>query len=151
MPTVALTGQDTIKLGNRSLTDFADGDVGKLSFPNDIMGVKTGKNGNSLFAFNNTGRQCDVELRVVRGSADDKFLQSGLTQMENNPTGFVLLDGSFIKVVGDGNGNVVNDTYVMSGGVYTREVDVLSNSDGTTEQAVSVYRFKFTNAPRVIA
>lgn len=151
MSTVALTGNDAIKIGNRILSDFADGEVAKLTFPNELMSVKTGKNGNSLYGFNNTGKQCELSLRLIRGSADDKFMQSSLTQMENNPTGFVLLDASFIKVVGDGVGNTINDTYVMSGGVFTKEVEVVSNADGSTDQAVAVYALKFTNAPRVIA
>lgn len=151
MATVALSGDDTIKINERSLVDFADGDIGKLTFPNELMGVKTGKNGNSLFAFNETGRQADLELRLVRGTPDDKFMLNLLTLMKNNPAGFILMTGDFIKVVGDGQGNTANDTYVLSGGVFTNEVEATSNAEGNTDQAVAMYKLKFTNAPRIIA
>jgi hypothetical protein len=151
MPTVAISGNDTVKINGRLLTDFADGDVGALTFPNEVMGVKTGKNGNSMFALNNTGRQADEVLRLIRGSPDDKFLQSILTQMLNNPTGFVLLTGELIKVIGDGAGNIINDTYILSSGVISKQVEAKSNAEGDTTQSVAEYHLKFANAPRVIA
>lgn len=150
MATVALTGADTIKINGRSLVDLADGEVGKLTFPNELVGVKTGKNGNSLYGFNETGKQCEVELRLIRAAADDKFLNNLLATMRNNFSGFVLLNGEFTKSVGDGQGNVSNDTYIMSGGVITKEVEAMSNAEGSTDQSVSIWHLKFTNAPRVI-
>lgn len=150
MAVVSLTGDDTIKLNDRVLSDFADGEIAGLTFPNALMEVKTGKNGNSLFAFNQSGKQCEVSLRVMRGSADDKFLQNLLTLMMNSPTTFILLQGSFIKSIGTGSGSVVSDTYVLSGGVFTKQIEVNSHTDGSTDQAVSVYHIKFTNSPRVI-
>ena len=151
MSVVSLTGNDTIKLNDRVLSDFADGEIGGITFPNNIMEVKTGKNGNSLFAFNNSGRQCEAMLRIMRGSADDKFLQDLFTLMINSPTTFTLLNGSFIKVIGNGAGATQNDTYVMTGGVFTKQIEVSSNADGSTDQALAIYHLKFTNSPRVIA
>jgi hypothetical protein len=148
MAQTCLTGSDTVIINNRLLTAFADNDVATLSFPNDIMGVKTGKNGNSLFTFNNTGRQCDFTLRLLRGSADDKFMNGLLAQLMLNAPGFTLIIGEFVKKLGDGASNVASDTYVMSGGVFMRQVDGKENSDGDTETAVAVYRIKFTNSPR---
>lgn len=150
MATVSLSGNDTLKINNRSLTDLADGEVGKISFPNELVGVKTGKNGNSLYGFNHTGKQCELTLRLIRGSADDKFMLSLLTQMQNNFPGFPLLTGQFIKVVGDGKGNVVNDTYVLSGGIFSKQVEADSNAEGSTDQSVAIYTLKFTVSPRVV-
>lgn len=150
MSTVALSGNDSCMLNNRIFADYADGDYGKLTFPNDIAAVKTGKNGNSIYALNTTGLQSEFELRLIRGSADDKYLNGLLAQQNANFEGTVLLFGSVIKKIGDGKGNITNDTYVMSGGVFTRQVDTKMNAEGDTEQSVSIYRIKFSNSPRVI-
>lgn len=151
MPAVAMSGNDTIKVNNRSLVDLADGDVGTLTFPEGLVDVKTGKNGNSLFGFKFQGRQAEQTIRVLRGSDDDKFLQSLLTQMENNFIGFVLLTGQFIKSVGDGQGNITNDTYVQTSGVFVKRIEAKSNVDGDTGQSVAEYHLKWANAARVIA
>jgi len=150
MATVALTGSDTIILSGRNLVDLADGDVGALEFPNDLMAVKTGKNGNSIYAFNTTGKNADLVLRVIRGSADDKFLNALLVQMQNDPPSFVLISGIIVKRIGKGNGAVTQDQYLMDGGVFLKLVPVTSNVEGNTDQAVSVYSMRFANAPRAI-
>jgi len=150
MATIALSGNDTIVLNNRILGDLADGQVVDLTFPNDIASVKTGKNGNSIYGLNETGKQCEVKLRVIRGSADDKFLNSLLAQQQANFAGFVLMIGQFVKKLGDGQGNIGNDTYIMSGGVFTKIPEAKSNVEGESEQSVSIYTLKFSNAPRVI-
>jgi len=150
MGSVALTGKDTIKINDRIFNDQADQDAGVLSFPNDIAAVKTGKNGNSMYAFNYSGNQCEVTLRVLRGSSDDKFLNNLLALWKNNPAGFTLMNGVFVKNVGDGLGNITPDTYIMNGGVFKRNVDVKENTEGDTEQAVAIYTLVFSNAPRTI-
>lgn len=150
MGTVALTGKDTIVINDRVLNDFGDGDVANLSHPNELFAMKTGKNGNTIYAFNETGKQCDVTLRVLLGSSDDKFLQSLIDKFEQDPAAFTLLTGSFVKRVGDGAGNVNNVTYSMEGGAFAKRVDVKENPEGDTEQAIAIYSLKFSNAPRSI-
>jgi hypothetical protein len=150
MATVSMTGSDTIKINNRILADLGDGDVAALTFPNDIAVVKTGKNGNSIYGLNESGRQCEIVLRVVRGSGDDKFLNNLLAQQNNDFAGFVLMIGELTKRVGDGTGNVQNDIYILSGGVFSKQTEAKSNVEGDTEQSLSVYHMKFANAPRVI-
>lgn len=152
MSTVALSGSDVVNINGRILSDFADGDISAITFPNEIASVKTGKNGNSIYAYNATGQQCEFMLRMIRGSSDDKFL-NGLLVTQNQQANFastVLMIGEFVKVIGDGQGNTVSDTYVMSGGVFTKQVEGKSHSDGDTEQSVSIYHMKFTLAPRII-
>ena len=148
MPSVALTGNDTVTLAGRTLADFGDGDIATLTFPNELMAVKTGKNGNSIYAFNETGKQAEVVLRVLRNSSDDKFLNRLLSLLKQNPAGFILMAGTFVKRVGNGLGFIQNDTYILSGGVFTRQVDAQSNVEGNTDQAIAVYTLMFTNAPR---
>lgn len=151
MSTITLCGSDVIKINDRILNDFADGDNVTLTFPNDLSAIKTGKNGNSIYSFNHSGMQCEVEMRICRGTADDKFLNNLLSLYKNNPAAFSLLTGEFIKNLGDGSGNILADTYILSGGVFQKNVDVVENAEGDTNQAVAVYTFLFSNAPRSIS
>lgn len=145
-----LSGQDTVSINNQVFTGLADGNCVELTFPNDIANVKTGKNGNSIYGLNTTGQQCEVKMRLIRGSADDQFLNNLLSQQNANFSGTVLLIGQFIKKLGDGAGNITSDTYIMSGGVFTKQVEGKTNTDGETDQSVAVYTLKFSNAPRVL-
>lgn len=150
MATVALSGSDVIIINNRILADLSVGDCVKLTFPTEIASVKTGKNGNSIYGLNETGKQCELEIDLIRGSSDDKFLNNLLLQQQANFAGTILAIGQFIKKIGDGAGNITNDTYVMSGGVFTKQVEGKTNVEGDTDQSISRYAMKFSNAPRAI-
>ena len=147
---VALSGQDTIIINNTVLTGLGDANYVELPFPNEIANVKTGKNGNSIYGFNESGKQCEVKVRILRDSSDDKFLNNLLAQQQNNFAGTVLMTGQFIKKMGDGAGNIGNDTYILSGGVFTKYPEAKSNAEGDVEQSLAIYMIKFTNAPRVL-
>jgi hypothetical protein len=151
MPTVSLTGNDTVIINGTIFNDLADAACAALTFPQTLTTIKTGKNGNSLYAFNTSGKQCKLVLRVIRGSANDKMLNEQLSLYKQNPPAFTLMTGQLVKNVGDGTGNMVHDTYQLSGGIFENETDVSENADGDIEQAVSVYKLAFTNAPRQIA
>ena len=53
-----------------------------------------------------------------------------------------------IKKIGDGLGNITNDTYNLSGGIISKRVEATSNVEGNTDQALAIYNIKFTNSPR---
>ncbi len=150
MGSVAMSGSDTLSINNYVFADFADGDVAELTFPTEIATVKTGKNGNSIYGLNETGRQAELKIKVLRASADDKFLNSLLAQQQINFAGFPLMIGQFIKKIGDGQGNITSDTYVTSGGVFSKQVDGKTNVEGDTAQSTSTYTIRFSNAPRAI-
>ncbi len=150
MAVTVLSGNDTLSINNYVFNNFADGSVAELTFPNDIANVKTGKNGNSIYSLNETGRQADLKLRVLRGSADDKFLNGLLAQQQNSFETFPLMFGTFIKKLGDGAGNVTSDTYICTGGIFTKQVEAKSNVEGDTDQSTSTYTIKFTDVPRAI-
>lgn len=150
MSTIAMSGSDTITINNRVLADLADGNCVEMTFPNDIASVKTGKNGNSIYGLNETGKQSEVKIRLIRGSADDKFLLGLMAQQQSNFAGFALMIGNFIKKIGDGAGNISSDQYIMSGGVFTKQIEAKTNVEGESEQSVAVYTLKFSNAPRII-
>lgn len=151
MNQVALSGSDTLNINDRVFADLADGDFTTLTFPEGIANAKTGKNGNSIFSFNAAGKRCEVIIRLIRGSADDRYLNGLLAIQDNNFAATVLMAGEFIKKIGDGKGAIANDTYIMSGGIFTKRVEAKSNAEGDSEQSVAVYTLEFTNAPRVIA
>lgn len=154
--TVSMTGQDTIILGQNGLAprimrDLADGDTATLELPNDIVAVKTGKNGNSLYAYNATGKQATVNVRVIRGSADDKYLNARYNEYLNDRAAFPLIEGEFVKRVGDGTGNVIADTYNLSGGIIQKLPAVKENVEGDTEQSVAMWPILFTNTDRALS
>lgn len=148
MPFFALTGNDTIQVGGRVLKNFGDGDVGKVSYPGDLVAVKTGKNGNSVFNLIASGQQADVELRVLRGSPDDAYLNGLLNDMRRDLPSFQVLDGYFVKRIGDGQKNVTFDTYILAGGVFTKIPEASENTEGATDPALAIYRLKYANSKR---
>lgn len=151
MAIAALSGNDTISINNRVFADLASGDVVMIKFPNEISNVKIGKNGNAIYGLNTTGQQSEAEIHLIRGSADDQFMNALLTAQQNNFAGTVLLNGVFIKKLGDGLGNITSDTYVMSGGVFTKIPEAKSNVEGDTAQSEVIYTVKFANQPAVRA
>lgn len=149
--TKSLFGSDTIKIGDRLLADFGYGEVAKITYPTELATVKTGKNGNTIYVQNASGFQASLELKVIRGSADDKFLQSLLTLYRSEPTLFVLQNAELVKKIGDGAGAALSDTYILTGGIPTKQVEVVSNVEGDTEQGLSVYTWVFATSDRAIA
>ena len=150
MSTLSLSGNDTIKINEKILADFADGDIAVLTFPNELATLKTGKNGNTIYSINETGRQADLTLRLIKGSSDDKFLASLLSAQKANLPSFILMSGELVKRLGDGSGKIVADTYILSDGIFTKEVEAKSNVEGDTSQSVSVYIIRFAAGPRAI-
>lgn len=151
MGTFTITGNDTLSLNGHVFVDQAFGDVSKISFPNELINMKTGKNGNTVIAANASGFNADLELRVVRGSADDQYMQGFVITPGSDIGATVLLGGTFVKMIGDGKGGQVSDVYSMAGGVIKKQVDGKENVEGDTEQGVAVYMVKFANAGRVIS
>ena len=150
MNVIAMSGNDSVIINNRILADFADGEIASIRFSGEIASMRTGKNNNSIYAINNSGRQAEVNIRVIRGGADDKFLNNLLNTQNNNFAGFALMNGEFVKKIGDGKGNITSDTYIMAGGIFTKFVEAKSNTEGDTEQSVAIYTLRFSNGPRTI-
>lgn len=148
---VSLTGKDTFILDGRIFKDFADGDTTTLTFPNDLSAGKTGKNGNTIVAYNSQGQTVDLVMRILRGSGDDKFLNSRTLGYINDPAGFVPLVGQFIKRVGDGGGAVTAETYNLTNVMPVRIPDAKENVEGDTEQAVAIWTFRGFGAKRALS
>jgi hypothetical protein len=148
-----LTGKDTSIIDTAQvLADQPDGDVVVLEFPDNLCEAKPGKNGNTIYAFNASGKRVNVTLRIMRGSADDKYLNSRLKEYLNDPAAFVLVEAEFVKRIGNGTGptGVIPDTYQLSGGVFQKMPGAKENVSVDTEQAVSIYALSFANSDRAI-
>ncbi len=150
MAIYALTGNDTLIINNKVITDFTDGSTVEITFDNDKVGISTGKNDNTVYSDNRQGSNCSITLRLVRGSADDIYFNGlSLSQSRDLPA-FTLMNGTFTKRIGDGTGRVKFDNYVLQGGVFRKNVDVQENLQGETEQGSSVYNLFFAKAQRAI-
>lgn len=150
MTTKTITGKDTLTLFDRVLVDLADGDASSITFGNDLVSVKTGKNKNTIYSGNETGNNANMVLRVMRGSSDDRFLQGKLTEQQKDITAFALANGEFVKRLGDGQGGVLRDVYTLDGGVFMKKNDGKENTDGDTEQGVVTYNMQFADVARSI-
>ena len=150
MPNYALTGSDTLVLNDRVLTDFAEGSVVAITFPNERIGKITGKNGNTVYSENTQGANAEMELRILVGSKDDMFLNGLSIQQGKDLPSFSLINGTFAKRIGDGQGHIKFVNYTLLGGVFNNNVETNENPAGETEQGVAVYKLFFASAQRAI-
>ena len=147
---VSLSGSDTIQIAGRNLSDVADGDYVVINFPNDLANVKTGKNGNTIYASNQQGLNADMTIRVLLGSSDDQYLTGLMQDQINNFSDFTLLSGGFTKRVGDGAGNPSFDVYQCTGGIFKRQQDAKSSAEGDVEQSVAVFMIRWGNVQKSV-
>lgn len=147
--TFALTGDDQIIINAVPLNDFADGDVGTLSLSNNLVEIQTGKDSNTVFALNEAGSNATLTVRILMSSSDDKRL-NGLIPTSGKFAEYSLIEGSVIKQVGNGQGKVSYNTYLLSGGIVQKMPDVKINVNGDTDQAVVEYQIVFAVAGRAI-
>jgi hypothetical protein len=148
MTTYTLTGDATLTLYDRVMVDLADGDVSTISFPNNLVELKTGKNQNTIYSKNESGNNGELVLRLVRGSSDDRFMQGKLAIQERDFVSTEICNGQLALRLGDGIGGVVSDVYTLGGGVVTKKIEGKDNADGDTSQGVAVYNVKFANVVR---
>lgn len=150
MAVYALTGNDSLIINSRVITGFSDGSTIELAYENDRVGISTGKNDNTVYSDNRQGGNATLTLRILRGSADDKFFNGLSIQQDRDLPTFPVMTGSFTKRIGDGSGKVTFDNHVLLGGVFRKNVDVQENLNGETEQGTSVYTLFFAKAQRAM-
>lgn len=150
MATFAVTGNDTLIIDEGVINDLANGDAGVLTHPDDIGNIEIGKNGNAIFSKNEAGKRAELVLRVILGSPTDRRLQAKHVLQDQNFAGTIPMTGEFIKKVGDGVGGVKNITYLLSGGIFTKNIDVKTNTTGDVEQSIAIYTIGFASAKRAI-
>lgn len=150
MATFNLTSDGTLTLWDRVFTDFADDDISSITFPNDLVTVKTGKNGNTIFSKNEPGRNAMATIRLIRGSGDDQFVQSILSTMKADFVASRLAYGQFALRLGNGLGETVTDVYTLQAGIITKMPEGKENVSGDSSQGVVVYTIMFADAARSI-
>lgn len=138
-----LTGNDTVQIDGRVFTDLADGDCVKISFPDNVATMKVAKNNNVIYAENKPGFKGTVELRVLLGSTDDKWLNSRMAQQSADFSGFNLMNCNFSKRVKDADGKASVKVWQGTGGIFTKMVETKTAAEGDTEQSVAVYTTEF--------
>lgn len=148
MAIYALTGNDSLILNDRVIKELSDGSTIEISYQNDRIGMSTGKNNNTVIAENRQGLNASLTLRVVRGGADDRWLNGLSIQQDKDLPTFNLINGSFTKRIGNGQGSVKYDNYVLLGGAFNRFPDVQENLVGDTEQGTVVYTIMFAQCQR---
>jgi hypothetical protein len=148
MAIYALTGNDSLILNDRVIKELSDGSTIEVSYQNDRIGMSTGKNNNTVIAENRQGLNASLTLRVVRGGADDRWLNGLSIQQDKDLPSFNLINGSFTKRIGNGQGSVKYDNYTLLGGVFNRFPDVQENLVGDTEQGTVVYTIMFAQCQR---
>ena len=99
MGAVSLTGSDVVCINGRVFHDFADGKVASLSFEGDLVTVTPSKNGNVIYALNASGNLSKLELRLLLGSSDDRYVNALLASQMRDLSATVLAVGSFVKRV----------------------------------------------------
>ena len=62
----------------------------------------------------------------------------------------ILINGSVVKMVGDGEGNISYNTYLLKGGMVQKRPNMTSNVNGEVQQAVVEYVIQFADAERSI-
>lgn len=150
MALLVITSNDTLTLNGNVFNDFAYGDTCSIGIPNRLINKKTGKNGNTVMAQNASGFNGNANLRVMRGSSDDQFLMGFVPTINGDFPSTTLLSGTFVKRLGDGQGNITSDTYTVSGGVIAKIPDGKENVEGDTDQGTVMYEIEFANAARSI-
>lgn len=142
---ISLTGEDTLKINGEIIDELANGESVVLTIPNELSSVEKGKNGVALYTKNEQGTIAELVVRVVRGGSKDQLLNNIINSFLNDFAAAVLVNTEFIKRIGDGEGNILNDTYFGRGGIITKIPETRSSADGDVEQAVSVYTLKFAD------
>ena len=151
MPIFNIVSDDTFTIFGRIINDWADGKVSTVKIPNKFSNVVTGTNGNGIISRNANGGNSAVDLRVMRGSSDDIFLQSKIALADADFVSQELASGEYVKRIGDGDGNVKRDVYTLLGGSFDKIApDAEEDVSGTTDQAVALYTFNFIKTKRSI-
>lgn len=145
-----INGRDTLIFNGRTLSDLADNDNIAITFPNNFVNSSMSKKDELLYAVNYSGKIVQLTVRVILGSDDDKYLNKRLTSFLDNPPGYVQDTATYIKNIGDGNGNITKVEYTLSQGVPTKMIDAKENTSGDTEQAIAVYNWNFRLDSRIL-
>lgn len=155
-----VTGNDIVQIGLSAsglttITSFADGDYARVTFPNDIMNFTIGKNRNMIAAYNAMGTLAELELRLLRGSKEDKFLQDRFPNFATERLNFNFIFAKIIKDLGVSNEGSevarIEETYTLNNGIISKAPEIVSNVSGSTDQGVVVWQIRFAEFTRTVS
>ena len=155
-----VTGNDIVQIGLSAsalttIISFADGDYARVTFPNDIMNFTIGKNRNMLAAYNAMGTLAELELRLLRGSKEDKFLQDQFPTFASDELSFSFIFAKVIKNLGVSNegatASTIEETYTLNNGIISKAPEIISNVSGSTDQGVVVWQVRFAEFTRTVS
>lgn len=129
--------------------DFANGDVVTITYPNDLVTRTTGKNGNTIFAYNEAGNNADVMMKLMRGGKGDKSINGFLSQMVRNFGDYVPANAAFTKRLQE-DGKTIFDNTTLGALMFKKKPDVKGNVDGDGEQGTITYEFYAASGDRGI-
>lgn len=146
----AYTSHDIIEVDGEIVTTLGDGDTATIAYSNDIMAMKTGKNGNTVAAHNEMGREAELTIRVIKGGYDDKRFNSKVVKWKNRADDFEPMTATFTKVIRTDTG-ITNEVTTLKFGIPVRVVETKENVEGDTEQCFSQYVIRFGDSNRALA
>lgn len=146
----AYTSNDIIEVDGEIVTTLGDGDTTNISYPNEIMSMKTGKNGNTVAAHNEMGREADLSIRVLKGGYDDKRFNSKLIAWANRSDDFEPMKATFTKVIHTDTG-IVNEVTSLKFGIPVKRIESRENVEGDSEQCFSTYIIRFGDSSRALS
>lgn len=140
MSIMTLVGDDSFLINDYPIqTEFTEGDTCVIDFPNDLFSMSTGKNKNTIYAKNEAGSNFSCTFSVAMGGFVDKFLNGLRVQQEKDFIRFNLMNGVFTKAVGNGEGKVSYNQYVLKGMMFKKFPGAKGNTSGDTEQGKVTY------------
>lgn len=144
------TSNDILEFDGELLTNLCDGDCAIITYPNELHGMKTGKGGNTVGAHNEMGREAELVVRVIKGSPDDKRLNSQLIKWKDRADDFAPSSAVFTKVIVV-DGGITNEVTTLKFGLPVKCVETKENVEGDTEQCISSYHYRFGDSLRALA
>ncbi len=158
---ITVQGSDVVTLSGITLTDFADGDVAELEFPQDMINLKTCFDGNTIVAYNHSGKHATLKIRVLRASSNDISLNALIIQSYADFVKTAPINGTITKTLGTGaagsstttpsyNTTPATDKFDLYNGVITKLPGSKTNTEGDLTQAVTEYLVKFGSATRTL-
>jgi hypothetical protein len=139
MPVSSVTGKDSLIINGTVITGLADANAVDVTPIADIVNIKRGKDGNTMYAKNEEGNRASMTIRLALGCQDDKNLDALLASWQASASDFVLMTGSFYKRTGDGQGGIQTLVYQLTGGVPKAFPQVLTSAEGNIDQSVRMW------------
>lgn len=139
-----LVGRDSFTLDGKDITvDLVDQDVVTLAPQGALNSVASTYGGKMIVAEDRNGQIHTLTFRIMRGSEMDLWLQSKYQEYHNDSPTFKTFTGSAVQRIGDGQGNVVTNTFAIHDCVFSQSpVQATINTNGSTEQLVRQYEMR---------